>query len=401
MGGPLAGLKVVELAHEHVAWAGKLVADLGADVVVVEPPGGSDQRRRGPFLHDEPGPERSLWWWHYHTSKHSVVADLDADRDRLARLVGQADIFLEGERPGRLAEVGLGWGQVSANNPRLVMVSISPFGQESPRSAEPATDLTLMAEGGPVWSCGYDDHRLPPVRGGGNQAFQMAGNWAMMALLIALMHRESSGAGQHVDVSMFAANNVTTEMATYGWLACEEEMRRQTGRHAAPKPTAPTQVRCRDGRYATTGVPPSTPQAFVQVLDLLDRLGLRDEFPMTYMLELGAQRERFSFADIPTDPMVAEIFVAARDVVLFLAEHLDAYDFFFQTQSIGIATGAVYTPGEAMHDPNAEARGFPTEVEHPELGRTFLYPGPMYRLGATPWATRRAPTLGEHQDRLD
>jgi crotonobetainyl-CoA:carnitine CoA-transferase CaiB-like acyl-CoA transferase len=228
----------------------------------------------------------------------------------------------------------------------------------------------------------------------------MAGNWAMMALLVALLDRESTGAGQHVDVSMFAANNVTTEMASYGWLACQEEMRRQTGRHAASRPTPPTQVRCRDGRYATTGVPPSTPQAFVQVLDLLDRLGLRDEFPMTYLLELGAQRERFSFADIPTDPMVAEIFVAARDVITFLAGHLDAYDFFLQTQKIGIATGPIYTPGEAMHDPNAEARGFPTEVEHPELGRTIVYPGPMYRLGATPWAIRRAPTLGEHQDRL-
>ncbi len=400
MSGPLAGLRVVELAHEHIAWAGKLMADLGADVVVVEPPGGSDQRRWGPFLDDEPGPGRSLWWWHYNTSKYGVVADLDLDRDRLARLVAEADVFLEGERPGRLAGIGLGWEQLSAANPRLVMVSITPFGQESPRSAEPVTDLTLMAEGGPVWSCGYDDHQLPPVRGGGNQGFQTAGNWAMMALLVGLLHRESTGAGQHIDVSMFAANNVTTEMASYGWLACQAEMRRQTGRHAAPAPTAPTQVRCRDGRYATTGVPPSTPQAFARVLDLLDRLGIRDEFPMTYMLELGAQRERFSFADIPTDPIVAEIFVAARDVITFLAERLDAYDFFFETQNIGIATGAIYTPGEAMHDPNAEARGFPTEVEHAELGRTFIYPGPMYRFGATPWATRRAPTLGEHQDRL-
>src|ERR1700759_1479276 len=121
MSGPLAGLKVVELAHEHVAYAGKLVADLGADVVVVEPPGGSDQRRRGPFLDDEPGAERSLWWWHYNTSKQGVVADLDEDRDRVARLVAEADLFIEGERPGRLAEAGLGWEQVSAANPRLVM----------------------------------------------------------------------------------------------------------------------------------------------------------------------------------------------------------------------------------------------------------------------------------------
>ena len=74
--GPLAGLRVVELSHEHVAFAGKLLADLGADVTVVEPPGGSAQRTYGPFLDDEPGPERSLWWWHYNTSKRSVVADL-------------------------------------------------------------------------------------------------------------------------------------------------------------------------------------------------------------------------------------------------------------------------------------------------------------------------------------
>lgn len=402
MSGPLDGLRVVELAHEHVAWAGKLVADLGADVVVVEPPGGSDQRRRGPFFEDEPGPERSLWWWHYNTSKHGVVADLDRveDRGRLARLVAEADLFIEGERPGRLAEVGLGWEQVSAANPRLVMVSITPFGQASPRSAEPVTDLTLMAEGGPVWSCGYDDHSIPPVRGGGNQGFQTPGNWAMMALLVALLQREGTGGGQHIDVSMFAANNVTTEMATYGWLASGEEMRRQTGRHAAPKPTAPTQILCRDGKYASTGVPPNTPQAFARVLDLLDRLGLRDEFPMSFMLELGSQRERFSYGDIATDPVLAEIFTAARDVIAFLAENLDAYDFFVQTQSIGIATGAIYTPGEAMHDPNAEARGFPTEVEHPELGRTLVYPGAMYLFGETPWSTRRAPMLGEHQDRL-
>ncbi len=77
-GGPLAGVRVVELSHEHVAFAGKLLADLGAEVTVVEPPGGSAQRAFGPFLDDEPGPERSLWWWHYNTSKRSVVADLAA-----------------------------------------------------------------------------------------------------------------------------------------------------------------------------------------------------------------------------------------------------------------------------------------------------------------------------------
>ena len=102
--GPLDGVRVVELTHEHVAWAGKLLADLGADVVVVEPPGGSPQRSFEPFLDDEPGPERSLWWWHYNTSKRSVVADLAADRERDRwRCVADADVFIEGEAPGTLA----------------------------------------------------------------------------------------------------------------------------------------------------------------------------------------------------------------------------------------------------------------------------------------------------------
>jgi crotonobetainyl-CoA:carnitine CoA-transferase CaiB-like acyl-CoA transferase len=398
--GPLDGVSVVELAHEHVAWAGKLLADLGADVVVVEPPGGAAQRSAGPYLDDEPGPERSLSWWHYNTGKHSVVADLERDREKVAALVGASDVLLEAEPPGRLGGLGMGWDRLSPRHPRLIMVSVTPFGQESRRSAEPLTELTLMAEGGPVWSCGYDDHDLPPVCGGGNQGLHMACHWAVMGLLVALMERERSGRGQHIDVSMSAANNVTTEMASYGWLAAAEEMRRQTGRHAAPRPTAPTQVRCRDGRYVTTGVPPRDPGTFARVVELLERRGLRDEFPLTALLEMGAEREHLSYADIATDPLVGEMLAAGRAVLSFLAERLDAYDFFSETQRIGVATGVVYTPGEAMRDPNAVARDFPTPVHHPELARDLTYPGPPYRFSGTPWSTRRAPMLGEHQDRL-
>jgi benzylsuccinate CoA-transferase BbsE subunit len=396
--GPLDGLRVVELSHEHVAFAGKLVADLGATVTVVEPPGGSVQRTYGPFVDDEPGPERSLWWWHYNTSKRSVVADLRSDADRLRALLAEADVFLVAELPAVLAEVGLDWETLSAANPRLVMVSITPFGAESPRSSEPVTDLTLLAEGGPVWSCGYDDHTLPPVRGGGNQSLHMAGNWAVMSLLIALLAREETGQGQFIDVNMYAAANVTTEMASYGWLMCQAEVQRQTGRHAAPTLTPPVQVRCRDGRYATTGVPARDPETFRKILDLLDRLGLREAFPSSPILELGAERdEPLNFADVQHDPLVAEILTAARDVVWFLGEHLDAYDFFVETQSIGLATGIIYSPGEAMQDPHFVERGFPVEIEHPELGRAFTYPGAPYRFTTTPWHATRAPLLAEHQ----
>ncbi len=170
--GALEGLKVVELASEHAALAGKMLGDLGADVIVVEPPGGHVTRTYGPFADDVDDPERSLWWWYYNTSKRGVVLDLATDDGAGAfrRLVADADIVLEGEAPGALADLGLDHPDLRADHERLVWVSVTPFGREGTRAHEPATDLTLLAGGGPAWSCGYDDHSLPPVRGGGNQA---------------------------------------------------------------------------------------------------------------------------------------------------------------------------------------------------------------------------------------
>jgi len=107
--GPLQGVRVVELSHEHAAWAAKLVADLGADVTVVEPPGGSAQRGFGPFVDGQPGPEHSLWWWHYNTSKHSVVADLSTPEDqaRVRALLADADVCIVGDAEDALATAGL------------------------------------------------------------------------------------------------------------------------------------------------------------------------------------------------------------------------------------------------------------------------------------------------------
>ena len=255
MAGPLEGLTVVEISHEACAWAGKLLGDLGAEVILVEPPGGSAQRRYGPWLDDEPGPESSLWWWHYNTGKRAVVLDLDeaADRDRFVELVGRADILMEWEPPGRLAGLGLDHAVLSPRNPGLIHAAITPYGRTSPSRDLPATDLTVLAAGGPVWSCGYDDHTLPPVRGGGNQGFHIASHWAVQAILVALFEREATGEGQLIDVSMHATANVTTEMASYAYLSTGNEVQRQTGRHAWWEASSPTQIQCADGRYMNTG----------------------------------------------------------------------------------------------------------------------------------------------------
>ncbi|HZR79996.1 MAG TPA: CoA transferase [Candidatus Binatia bacterium] len=399
MAGPLAGMRVLELAHERTAYAGKLLADAGADVRLVEPPGGCAQRRHAPFAGDRPDPEQSLSFWHYNTSKRGITLELAAPRGReLAReLIARVDVVLEGEDPGRLESLGLVATDELARRRELVWTSITPFGRSAPRADEPATDLTLLAGGGPAWSCGYDDHSLPPVRGGGNQAYHMGGHYAVMALLVAVLERERSGLGQLVDVNVHAACNVTTEFATYEWLVARGTVQRQTGRHATVARSAPTQARCADGRYANTGVPPRTSEEFGRLRQWVVDLGLAEEFPEIFLLEMGMQRPRIELWRIGQDEEATAIFAAGRDAIMLIASRLPAAEFFRQAQERGIPVGVIYSPEEVIDDPHFRARGFPTEVDHPDLGRAVTYPGAPYRFLRTPWRiSRRAPRLGEH-----
>ncbi len=399
----LDGLRVIELTSERCALAGKLLADMGADVIVVEPPEGSPMRAYEPFADDVPDPEAALWWWHYNTSKRSVVLDLDgADgATDFRHLVSTADVVIEAEPRGRLDDLGLDWKQLDGGaetepNERLIWVSITHNGRERPDP--PATDLTVLAEGGPVWSCGYDDHAIPPIRGGGNQGFQMACHYAVATLTAALLWRENSGRGQLVDVSMLAAANATCEFATYWWLNQQVNVQRQTGRHALPQISEPTQVRCVDGRWLNTGVPPRRGPEFAALSGWVAELGLTDECPHTELLTLGEDYELIDILHLDADPLAAEVFGAGRDTINFLAERLGAYELFIGLQTLGLACGIVYSPEEMLADEHFVARGFPVTVDHD--GTAVTYPGAPYKFSATPWQVARAPRLGEHQDLL-
>ena len=226
----LSGYRVIELASERCALAGKLMADMGAEVIVVEPPEGCKTRLWEPFADDVTDPENSLHWWHYNTSKKSVALDLDTDTDaqQFRSLIMTADVVIEAEPPGRLEALALDWEQFREISSELIWTSITHHGRDG--TDPPATDLTLLAEGGPAWSCGYDDHEIPPVRGGGNQAFHTACHYAVPSILAALMWREDSGTGQLIDVSLLNSSNATTEFATLWWLNGERQVERQTGR---------------------------------------------------------------------------------------------------------------------------------------------------------------------------
>jgi crotonobetainyl-CoA:carnitine CoA-transferase CaiB-like acyl-CoA transferase len=397
----LTGVRVIELAHERIAFAGKLLADMGADVVVVEPPAGAPMRRYEPFVDDVPDPERSLTWWHYNTSKRGIVLDWRQreGRETLRALLARADILLEAEDPGVLAANGLDDVALTDALPRLVHVSLTPFGSTGERAHELATDLTVLAGGGPAWSCGYDDHDLPPIRGGGGHGYAIGCHYAAMSALTALLHRELGGRGQRVDVSMHAAANVTTEMGSYNWLVQKRTVKRQTGRHAHETMSMPSQVRCTDGRYVNTGVPPRTPQEFARLLAWLRELGLEVELPEAVFLRMGAERDRIDLSKIGIDDEVTAIFGAGREALAFIASRVTAHEFFLGGQRAGVPVGVIYSPEEAFEDPHFVARGMQVEVEQPQLGRTVRYPGPPYAFGRTRWAiTRPAPTLGQHTE---
>ena len=401
--GPFNGLRVIELADRTGQWCGKLMADFGADVVKVEPPGGVAERRVGPFYRDIEDPNQSLYFWHYNTSKRSVTLDLEqeAGRELFRRLVSTADVLLETTRPGTMERLGLTYDVLAADNPKLVMTSLTSFGQDGPWRDYLGTDMVHLAGGGQMAACGYDaidDPEQRPIAPGGGNGWHMGSHYAYIATTAALFHARMTGEGQHLDVSAHEAAALTTEMHVPTWIYTHQVVQRQTGRHAGVIPSQPVQVLAGDGRYVTTGFAPRRPGQIRTLLDWLDEIGIREEFESWPLLELGANLDHdITMAGIQEGGEDAMIYGAVRDSLVFIAEHITAYEFFVGTQSRDMQCGLIYSPDEVVEDRHFLERGWPTPVEHPELGETFIYPGAPYRMPASPWQIyRRAPLLGEH-----
>lgn len=392
----------MEISDQFTPVGGRVLAELGAEVIVVEPPQGSPHRLRPPFVDDESGVDRSLRWWGQNAGKRSVTLDVQSESgaDTLRRLIGSADIVLAG---GDRAPGGITYREAAGDHPGLIWVSVTPFGLGSVRADHPATDLTVLAGGGPVWNCGYDDHSIPPMRGSGDQASNIGGMYAAIGALIALSHRDHTGVGQLVDVNVTAACNVTCEQTTYHWLVNQAVCVRQTGRHAYPTPSSEVQVRCADGHYATTGVLPRKPEEFTRMIAWLNELGLTEELPETVFLEMAAARTTpVDLASIGEDDETTAIMSAARDAITLIASRMPAKEFFIASQQRGFPAGAILPPDEAFDDEHMVARGMHVPVEHSELDRTVVYPGVPYAFSASPTVEpSRAPMLGEHNALLD
>jgi crotonobetainyl-CoA:carnitine CoA-transferase CaiB-like acyl-CoA transferase len=391
--GPLAGLRVLELADEKGQFCGKLLADLGADVVKIEPPGGEPCRHIGPFLDDIPHPERSLSFWYYNTSKRGITLDLEtAAGSRLfGRLAAASDVILETFRPGFLASLELDYTSLHQENPRLIMCALTPFGQTGPWRDYLSSDLLHMAAGGEMASSGYDEADVPnapPIAPGGGNAWHMGSHFAYMAIMAALVHRTVSGQGQYIDASIHEACALTTEAAIANYIYRGEVVRRQTGRHHAAGPTPRTQFRAKDGTYVCALVAGRLNPRYVRELaDLLDSYGMVGDLKDAKYQDPAVIAANTSHI---IDDLVAD-FIAS----------LSAEEVYHAAQERGFTWGAVRAPEQLLDDAHLHDRGFWKEVEHPELGHSFIYPGEAAIYNDSPWRiSRRAPLIGEHNTEI-
>lgn len=373
-GGALAGLRVLDLSVYRAHLASRLLADMGADVIKIEPPEGDKGRRMGPFLDDQPHHDRSLFFWFYNLNKRSLTLDIHAPRGRelLLELARSADVVVESFAPGEMARLGLGWDELHRLNPSLVLLSVAPFGQTGPYRDFQADDTVLTALGGMLYVNGFPGRE--PVRPLGLQAYHSASHHGAIATMCALLGRDHDGQGQWVDLSMQEATAAAVEHVAGSYFDQKfVEPRRGTLHWSRFFRVS----KCRDGyiMHSTLG-------------------------EWTSLIEwVKSEGKAQDLANPEWDDMAYRIENAEHlfDVLDEWSKDYESKDLIERAQALRQPYAMVRGPESMFDDEQLSARGYFVEVDHPELGRKIRYPGAPYVFNGTPWQVRRRPPLlGEH-----
>jgi len=385
----LAPYRVLDLTDERGLLAGKILADLGADVVQIEPPGGNPARNIGPFYGDDPQPEKSLFWWAYAANKRSITLDLEQKDGQalLKKMVAEADFLVESFAPGYLDNLGLGYDVLAAINPKLVMVSITPFGQDGPYSNYQATDIVGMALGGFMYLTGDDDRA--PVRISFPHFYLHGGAAGATGAMLAHTYRITSGQGQYVDVSCQQAVAKTLAHAPQIW-DIEGAILKRMGvyRQTSGENRVRINWPCKDGyvNYMVQGG--SVAYSTRALLEWMKE----DSFDTA---DLDAiDWEKMGYGAI-TPELMSQLGEPLGD---FFKGHTRA-ELVQGSLDRRILLFPVATPSALQDHSQLEARGYFKELEHPELGATVQYPGAFVKSGDgedIAGIYRRPPLIGEH-----
>lgn len=391
----LGGLRVVEIGSELGEYCGKVLAGLGADVVRIEQPGGDATRANGPFYHDQPDPDRSLYFWHYNIGKRSVVLDLDAldGQAALRRLLESADIVIDSRSRTYFADRGLDYDTIKKANPGLIWARITPFGDTGPWADFEASDLIQLALGGVMDNCGYDPepdgtYDTPPIAPQMWQSYQIAGELAVISILGALSYRLDTGAGQKIDTSVHEAVATNTETDTPSWIYLAMKHRRQTCRNSMPvNSDLPSIAMTKDGRWLL----PYRTYAGTGGSVVVDGNG-----PTAQLLrEFNAQAD----IDEPGAVVSPERLTELTDKLI--SKLLYNRDLWRRGQELGMPWAPIRKPEENLQDDHWMLRDAYFDVHHPELGETFTYIGAKWVTEEFSWPHGpRPPLVGEHTDEV-
>jgi len=385
---PLSPYRALDLTNEKGSFCGKILADLGMDVIKVEPPGGDPGRIIGPFYHDIPDKNKSLSFFAHNTNKKSITLNLETrdGQDIFERIVKTADFVFESFAPGYMGKLGLDYLTLRGMNTRIIMVSITPFGQTGPYKDWKASDIVAIAMGGLSHITGSPDR--PPTRVSVDQAWVIAGAQAAMGAMIAHYHREATGKGQHVDTSVQESVVPSALTIPQAW----DLQGFIWPRAGAFLPRSGKRVRhlwpCKDGYIAWRlfggGLGVKT-RALVEWMDSKGQAGELTEVNWEEMDLLTVTPDEFDrwqgiFGTFFKAHSKAELCreALARGIVLFPAS----------------------TPKDLLEDPQLKARNYWIEVEHSELNSIVLYPGALYKSSEFSWKIGRAPLIGEHNNEI-
>ena len=386
----LDSYRVLDLADHRGQFCGKILADLGADVIKIEPPEGDPARRTGPFIDDDPDPEKSLYWSAYNTSKRSITLDLyqEKDRNRFLRLAVKAKFLIESFSPGFLEQLGLSFDILHRLNPSLIMISITPFGRTGPYALFKDSDLINMGMGGQMTLCG--DRDRAPLRFTAEQSYPLGGMYGAMAALAAHLYREKTGLGQHIDVSIQESIFQSARSIRIYWDIQRFLEQREGSRMGRGVITFRNLWTCQDGVVCW--------RIFVA------NLGKWTGALFDWMNETGRAAD---LSQVPWEALdMATLSQTDIDrfeipVQAFFLEHTKE-ELFQESLKRGFVLFPLSTVKDLYENEQLKARSFWKEVSYPSPGRTILHPGPPFLIQGMNYSLKKPPGIGEHnQEVLD
>lgn len=401
----LGDVRVLDMTGPAGAYCTKLLSDLGADVIRIEAPGGDPTRKLGPFFHDEPDPDKSLYFFQFNTNKKSVTLNLDKEEGRslFKKLIKTADMLVESFNPGHLAGLGLGYEVLKEINPGLILVSISGFGQTGPYRDFEMADIVALAMIGLAYTLGFPED--PPASLGASQTFHMASANAAIGALMALYHRDMTGQGQWVDVPVHGTCLRMAEMvALMYWLQGTNRKRSGFEYYRGLRDLFP----CKDGHIICSVLGGAGAD---KVLEWMDKEGMAGDLKEPQCAEVLAAIKGVapgrgtSHGDKKQGGTklsdLREKMQHVEDVwQAFLKTHTKE-ELFVGAQTRGIVLMPVNNVKDIVEDIGLQGRAYFVDVEHPKLGTSLKYPGPPYRLSETPWRIAKcAPHIGEHNTEI-